>query len=649
MSGNQDCFELEQHYTGCIADAIQFFEQEQLLDKKLWSCFVDQFREQIDGDNQGWRGEYWGKMMRGAVLVYQYSHNEELYQILTDTVRDMMSVAEEDGRVSSYTRETEFDAWDLWCRKYVILGMEFYYDICKDNGLKEEILSFISRCADYIIEHIGRGEGQKRITLASRSWRGINSSSILEPIVWLYRLTNDKKYFDFATYIVETGGAEGLNIFELAYENQLYPYQYGDGDFGVVKAYEMMSCFEGLLEYYDITGIEKYRIAAVNFGKAIIDSDVSVIGSCGCTHELFDHTKTRQTAYYDGVMQETCVTVTWIKYCAKLLKLTGERVFADQMELSFYNAFLGSLNTEHRECPYIKQKFIGKFKQPRLEYTFLPVDSYSPLLYGKRGVKVGGSQSFSNYAYYGCCTAIAAAGVGAFVQHAVIRDEAELILNFYENGQAIIPYQDTNVILIMKTEYPKDGRVQVILKTDKAVNFVLKLRLPEWSLKTEIVSQKTYEILDGYAIFDANWEGESEIVLDFDMRIRVTEPISWDTDLIYTDMSRPMEGGHYSYAMEVQHLEEDDNYISLSRGPLTLGMDARMIADDFTKFSFLKEDDEIAYRLCEELEIVSGKNALVKCEFISEDGQVFHLIDYASAGRDWETNIAAWLPKKVTI
>lgn len=466
--------------------------------------------------------------------------------------------------------------------------------------------------------------------------------------MWLYRLTHDKKYLDFATYIVENGGAEGLNIFELAYENKLYPYQYGDGNFGVVKAYEMISCFEGLLAYYDVTGIDRYRIAAENFGRAIIDSDVSIIGSCGCTHELFDHSRVRQTVFYDGVMQETCVTVTWMKYCAKLLELTGDSVFADQMELSFYNVFLGTLNTEHRECPYIKQKFIEKLKQPRLEYTFLPVDSYSPLLYGKRGVKVGGSQSFSNYAYYGCCTAIAAAGVGVFVSHAVMQDDKGITINFYEDGEVHVPYQDVNVDLTIKTGYPAEGRVQIVLKTDKAAHFVLKFRLPEWSRKTGIVSEKSYKISDGYVIFDAGWDGESVITIDFDMRIHVTEPIPWDTDLIYTDMSRVTEGGHNSYATEVRHRKEDDNYISVSRGPITLAMDSSMekyMAD----YSFAESEGNITYRICDDKEIAFGRKCMVKCEFISKEGKKFHLIDYASAGRDWKANIAAWLPKRKNI
>ena len=53
---------------GYIERLLQFVKAEQLTDRSLWKLFVDQYREKADTDN-GWRGEYWGKTMRGAVLT----------------------------------------------------------------------------------------------------------------------------------------------------------------------------------------------------------------------------------------------------------------------------------------------------------------------------------------------------------------------------------------------------------------------------------------------------------------------------------------------------------------------------------------------------------------------------------------------------
>ena len=121
---------------------------------------------------------------------------------------DMINSADEDGRISSYGKNHEFDSWDMWARKYVMLGMQYFMEICTDKSLNDKIIESMKRQADYIIARIGNEEGKLPITSATRHWRGLNSSSILEPIVRLYNITGEKRYFDFAEYIVSTGATD---------------------------------------------------------------------------------------------------------------------------------------------------------------------------------------------------------------------------------------------------------------------------------------------------------------------------------------------------------------------------------------------------------------------------------------------------------
>ena len=58
----------------------------------LWKRFVQQFREDADYD-AGWRGEYWGKMMRGACFVYSYTKSVELCKMFSETVEDIIITA----------------------------------------------------------------------------------------------------------------------------------------------------------------------------------------------------------------------------------------------------------------------------------------------------------------------------------------------------------------------------------------------------------------------------------------------------------------------------------------------------------------------------------------------------------------------------
>ena len=67
-----------------LASSIGLSEK-QLLKADLWYDFAEQFSDQIDGSDDGWRGEYWGKMMRGGCFVYSYTKNKKLLEILTDT------------------------------------------------------------------------------------------------------------------------------------------------------------------------------------------------------------------------------------------------------------------------------------------------------------------------------------------------------------------------------------------------------------------------------------------------------------------------------------------------------------------------------------------------------------------------------------
>ena len=91
-----------------------------------------------------------------------------------------------------------------------------------------------------------------------------------------------------------------------------------------------MSCYEGLLELYRITGEPIYLKSAEMAVQNIIDTEINVAGS-GTAFECFYHGGQRQTEPTYHTM-ETCVTFTWIKLCNNLLRLTANPMYADQIE-----------------------------------------------------------------------------------------------------------------------------------------------------------------------------------------------------------------------------------------------------------------------------------------------------------------------------
>ena len=90
--------------------------------------------------------------------------------------------------------------------------------------------------------------------------------------------------------------------------------------------------------------------------------------------------------------------------------------------------------------------------------------------------------------------------------------------------------------------------------------------------------------------------------------------------------------------MKVYHNAEEDNYFAVTRGPLTLAADARLGKDPSTPFTATDKCE-----LCQNT-IADSIAPLVKIKFTPENAEEFYLIDYAHAGRDWDSTIAAWLP-----
>ncbi len=588
-------------YRGYLDEAVRFIEDFQLNDRPLWSKFVQVFIDRPDGENRGWRGEYWGKMMRGGCITYTYTQSPALLETLTAAVRALLPTADEDGRISSYPKDLEYKGWDIWSRKYVLLGLEHFYEICPDEELKREVLAAACAHADYMLATIG--EGKIDITTASNNWDGINSSSVLEPMVRLYSLTGEQKYLDFASYVVNRGGGQFENIFETAYENVKKPHEYR-----VVKAYETISCFEGLLEYYRVTGIEKWRTAAVNLGRRICESEVSVIGTCGCWHELFDHTKTRQlSTTYTGVQQETCVTVTWMKFCLQLLCLTGESVFADEIEKSIYNALLGAVN--HERCP---------------QHGGLPFDSYSPILFGARAREVGGTQFLADGSHYGCCASIGSAGTGLIPLSSVLLREDGVAVNLYIPGTAALSTPTGAPLEIsIQTNYPADGAISMTVDTTDEQPFTLALRVPVWShLTTLAVNGQLFDAQPGkYAEITRTWRCGDTVELLLDMR----------TEILHPEGQLPDHNSPY--------------HVALRRGPLTLARDARLAGDMHAPVAFAADAQGFAA-----VEIV--EEPTIKCFHAfrakQTDGSFVELVDYASAGKKWGNRAlaCAWMPTR---
>lgn len=589
--------EAELKYSGIIEKSIRFIEKVQLLDRNLWKVTSEQFIVRPDDADEGWRGEYWGKIMRGACEVYEYTKSEELYNVLEETVKDMIAAADEKGRITGYSVECEFNGWDMWERKYVLLGFLHFYDICKSEEMKNTILDTMCAHADYITEHIG--DGKIMIGDTSQVWEAVNSNSILEPMVRLYNITGNQRYFDLAKHIVDEGMAKECNLIDLAYENAIPPFKYP-----AIKAYEVMSCFEGLVEFYRITGNEKYKTAAINYVTALEETEDTIIGCLGCRGEHFDNAKVTQV--YDEhhiYMLETCVTVTWMKLCLQIYRLTGDIKYIECIEKSYYNAMLGAVNTELAENAV----------------CVFPFDSYSPVMIGQRGTGMengmGGLKDIGD-TYYGCCAAIGAMGLGIIPNISVMAENTGYVFNFYESGSISLKDSTGKILNINeKTNYPSKGGVKFEFSCEASVDMELKFRIPGCAENVKVlINNEEIKNVYPYTYLTLNriWNNGDVLEIKFDFSLK-------------------------NIVVKGTQTDPEKKHISFKYGPLVLARDLRF---DKNTGKPVKSAEMAEIKSID----LSNDKYMLGTE-IKMGNEVLNMIDYASAGKTLseESLLEAWL------
>lgn len=633
----------EQNITqaGMLKDALDFVVKEQLLDRKLWAKFVEQFRLKSDTSKQEWRIEYWGKMMRGAVFVYTVTRDVELYRVMEETVRDLLTTQDDDGAFTTYASNIQFSKWDIWGRKYVLMGLLCFHGICTDDALCEQVITAAKRHADAILMHVGdSAEGKVPIEETSIVASGhlvhgaMNALSVLEPIVLLYRATGEKRYLNFAEYLVEIGAKGCGNIFELAYANRLAPYQYP-----YTKAYEMMSCFEGLLEYALTVGSEKWKQAAIRFAYRMMESDVTILGSAGTTHEFLDHASVHQTDPNDaGIGQETCVSVTWMKLCARMLVVTGDPIFADCIEQTLYNAYLGTLNVHHVSDP---SKFPSGFVIPGItpKASFLPFDSYTPHMTGLRGQTIGGALLFGDGSYYGCCACIGAVGIGLAPHLALMKTDKGFSVQLFANGkyQTKTP-NGNNVSFSIKTNYPVDSRVRIDVDVEEEENFELSLRIPSWSLENSLqINGTDIEVSKGNTVIDRTWHAGDVIELQLDMRLEALRPTPYGKDFL---RSKIIWKTCEMVPFVMEETPEHMRYVAFRRGPLVLAKNESSAQSTKNELKLPTDSDVYLVEKAEHAE-----NTLCAVTVLQDGKKMLELIDCMSAGRTWNdgSKFSVWM------
>jgi DUF1680 family protein len=436
---------------------------------------------------QTWVGEYTGKYLHAASRVWNATKNEQLKTQMDRIVDILIACQNEDGYLGTYLPANYWTDWDVWAHKYNMLGLLSYYAV---TGYKPALASSI-KMGDLLCRTFGEGKEQRNI-IESSGHVGMASTSVLEPMTYLYRYTGDKKYLDFCNYIIK------------AYDSPKGPQiittltTIGKVDKTAnAKAYEMTSNLTGIIKLYQLTGDKTLLKAADNAWKDIATYKLYITGTAS-EHEYY-RKDFDLPAGNDVNMGEGCVTTTWLQFCQALYNLTGEAKYMDEMEKTIYNHLFAAENPQTGCVSY---------------YTAL------------QGIKPYRCTIDAH-----CCLASIPRGIASIPELAFTKNATNgFTINLYSAGKFTekIKSKDGKEVVVdceVQTEFPANGIINIKVNPATKTSFRLVLRVPVWCNNFKVtVNGKILKGLPGtYLNIDEVWDKNSIIKVSFNLKTQVLD------------------------------------------------------------------------------------------------------------------------------
>lgn len=446
-----------------------------------------------------WAGEFAGKYLTSSVQILRLTGDQRLRDRLARFVREWVALQADDGYLGPWPRDSRLtgrapnvgqgkpgDTWDTWGHYHALVGLLLWHDESGDV----KALAAARKIGDLMCD---RFLGDKKPRLVDTGSTEMNLAPV-HGLCLLYRKTNDRRHLDLARQLVGEFAATDANGKPLA-GDYLQAGLAGTEFFATPKPrWESLHPILGLAELYHLTGDEAYRKAFEHWWWSIVKLDRHNTGGFSSGEQA------QGNPYHPGAI-ETCCTVAWQALTVEMLRLTGSSIAADELELSTLNAALGSHSPTGRWATY-NTPMDGVRKASAHDIVF---------------------QARAGTPELNCCSVNAARGLGMVSDWAVMRDADGLVVNWYGPGTATVVASDGLTIkLTQRTEYPKDGAVQITIDPSKEADFTLKLRIPHWSAVTKVSVNGT--ALEGakpgtYLPLKRTWKAGDRIDLSLDLSL----------------------------------------------------------------------------------------------------------------------------------
>jgi len=435
------------------------------------------------------------------------NHPDAVMEKKADDWIDLIAASQlADGYINTYyslqfpeKRWTDMSMHEDYNGGHLIEAAVAYYDA---TG-KRKLLDVAIRFADHFNSLFGPGK---------RDW--VTGHQELElALVKLYKTTKEKKYLQLADWLLSERGHQKAVGYtwtdwkDTAYAQDIKPVKEQKEITG--HAVRAMYMYTGAADVAALTGDEGYMHAMKDVWEDVVYRNMYITGGIGSSggNEGFsiDYDLPNENAYC-----ETCASVGMVLWNQRMGMLTGESKYVDVLEKSLYNGALDGIS--------------------------LAGDKF---FYGNTLASMG-RQARRDWFGTACCPANIARLIESLGNYIYGYNDKNIWINLFVGSNTIIPVNDQQVPVSMKTNYPWDGQIEMNVSPQKKTKFGLHIRYPGWASGEAVpgglynfqaaVNNKiavtlngkevNYTIDKGYLVIDREWSNGDKLIVNFPMDIK---------------------------------------------------------------------------------------------------------------------------------
>ncbi|MET9387650.1 beta-L-arabinofuranosidase domain-containing protein [Streptomyces sp. NPDC002928] len=455
-----------------------------------------------------WSGEFVGKYLITAVQDLRMSRDRQLESTVAGVVQALTRHQGADGYLGPFDGDDRLfgDNWDVWGHYHCVLGIYEWFRYSRDP----RALDACRKVADHLSTRLADPGMIAKVHYPERSLAFSHVAALL------YQETRESRYLNL------------VRLFEQAWATVPYGGDYVEkfqtpgglfAAFGPEARWERLHSLQAVGELFRITGEERYRRAFTNAWQGIRAFDRHSTGG-------FSAMELATGNPFDPRPIETCATVAWMALTVDMLRLTDCCEPADELELSTWNASLGSQSPDGRWWTYNTP--MGGISTTDMDAMELPPPLHrAPAFEGTRRPTPHdlGFQDRPGASYLSCCSANGPRGLGMLWEWAVMAAADGIVVNFYGPSRFTLLTPTGNQVTIeQRTRYPVHGRVELVVTLARDEAFTVRLRVPSWSTTTTVAVNGAAlpgVVPGSYHTIERAWRSGDTVVLELDLRARV--------------------------------------------------------------------------------------------------------------------------------